>query len=221
MKEYKIYVFRHGRTKYNQKGIFTGWKDPSLTWRGRFDARRLAKKLKDKKFEVAFYSGLKRSKESLDIVLKFHPECKKVLKDKRIIERSYGILEGTGHKDFIKKVGEQQVNLMIEGDAIEDLKPGLRKKLEKFLGEKEYNAIHRGYHVKVPSGESFFDVEKRVKDFIIYLKKFIKKNRINVAISAHGNSIRLFRKIMENMPQDEIIKVVIPYDQFYEYSVKV
>ena len=62
-------------------------------------------------------------------------------------------------------------------------------------------------------------VEKRVKKFIKYLKKFMKKNKVNVAISAHSNSIRLFRKIMEKTSKKEAVGWSIPYDKYFEYSV--
>lgn len=217
----KIYLFRHGRTVFNVKGLFTGHKHTKLTWRGRMDAKKVAKKLKDKKFQVAFYTSLPRSKETLNYVLKYHPECKKLLVDDRMIERSYGILEGTTHEEFIKKIGKKSYDLRVEGDSIEALSPKLRKKVEKFLGEQEYNAIHRGYNVSVPQGESFADVEKRVRSFIIYLNKYVKKNKVNVAISGHSNSIRLFRKIMENASKEEVTKWFIPYDKVFEYTVYV
>ena len=217
----KIYLFRHGRTEYNVKGLFTGHKHTKLTPRGKIDAKKVANKLKNKKFEFAFHTSLPRSKETLNFVLKYHPECKKVIVDDRMIERSYGILEGTTHKEFIKKIGERQYDLRVEGDSLENLKPSLRKKVEKFLGEREYDAVHRGYEVAVPKGESFLDVEKRVENFIKYLKKFIKKHKVNVAISAHGNSIRLFRKIMEKASREETVKWFIHYDKVFEYDVKI
>lgn len=220
-KVYKIYLFRHGRTFYNVKGMFTGHRHTRLVWRGKRDAKRVAKKLKNKKFQVAFHTSLPRSKETLNYVLRFHPECKKVIIDDRMIERSYGILEGTTHKSFIERIGKMSYDLLVEGDAIENLSPRLRKKVERFLGEEEYNAIHRGYDVVAPQGESFADVEKRVRSFIVYLKKFMKKNKVNVAISAHGNSIRLFRKIMENASRKETTKWFIPYDRVFEYGVGV
>ena len=219
MKQYKIYLFRHGRTVYNVKGLFCGHKHTNLVWRGKKDAKKVAKKLRDKKFQIVFHTSLPRSKETLNYVLRFHPECKKIIVDDRMIERSYGDLEGTTHKQFIKKIGKKSYDLRVEGDAIEDLNSRLRKIVERFLGEEEYKTIHRGYDVAAPNGESFADVEKRVKSFIVYLKKFIKKNKVNVAISAHGNSIRLFRKIMENASREEAIKWVIPYDKFFEYSI--
>jgi 2,3-bisphosphoglycerate-dependent phosphoglycerate mutase len=219
-KRFKIYLFRHGQTTYNAKGIFTGWKDPHLTKKGVAQANKVARKLRNKKIEVAFQSKLSRSKDSLKIVLKYHPECKKIIEDNRIIERRYGILEGTTHDAFIKRIGKKLVSdLKAMGDALENLDMRERKKVEMFLGKQEFDAIHRGYNVKVPGGESFADVEKRVGSFVKFLKKFVKKNKVNVAISAHGNSIRLFRKIWENVPKEEAIKWFIPYDKVYEYEV--
>lgn len=219
-KFYYIYLFRHGRTDYNVKGLFTGWRDSKLAQEGIRDAKKIALKLKNKKFNIAFHTRLSRSKDTLKYVLKYHSECKKLIKDDRMIERSYGVLEGTSHEDFIKKVGKQEYNLSINGDAIENLSPIMRKKVEKFLGEKEYEAIHRGYNVAAPEGESFADVEKRVKSFIKDLKKFVKVNKVNVAISAHGNSIRLFRKLMENKSNEEVTKWFIPYDKVFTYKIK-
>jgi len=48
----KIYLFRHGQTYYNKKHIFTGWKDSKLTPKGIKDAKKVANKLKQKKFLV-------------------------------------------------------------------------------------------------------------------------------------------------------------------------
>lgn len=218
---YEIYLFRHGKTFFNTKGIFTGWKESKLTSEGIKNAKKVAEILKKKKFQAAFQTRLSRSKDTLKYVLKFHPECKKIISDDRMIERSYGILEGKSHKSFIDEIGKKIVDLKIEGNAIENLSLKERKKVEKFLGEEEYNAIHRGYDVAVPKGESFADVEKRVREFIIYLKKFIRKNKVNVAISAHGNSIRLFRKIMENAARNQATEWFIPYDRVFIYKIKI
>lgn len=220
-KFYEIYIFRHGQTTFNKKGIFTGHKNPPLTKLGIKQSKKVARFLKNKKIQVAFQTRLSRSKEPLKYVLKFHPECKRIITDNRMIERSYGVLEGMKHEDFIKKIGHQAYDLRIEGDAIENLSPGLRRKVEKFLGEEEFKAIHRGYNVAVPGGESFADIEKRVAIFIKYLKKFIKKNKVNVVISGHGNAIRLFRKIMEHASKEEAIKWFIPYDRVFSYKIKI
>jgi len=218
-KSFKIYLFRHGKTTFNRDGRFTGWMDSKLTAEGKRHAGIIAKKLKGKKFEVAIHTRLSRSKDTLKPVLKFHPECKLILEDDRMIERSYGELQGTTHEEFIDKIGKRSYNLRVHGDAIENLEPKLRDKVERFLGNEEYRAIHRGYKVAAPGGESFRDVEKRVRIFIKDLKKFMRKNKVNVAISAHGNSIRLFRKIMERAPKKDVVNWFIPYDKVFEYSV--
>ena len=219
MKRYDIYLFRHGQTTYNRDGIFTGQSESKLTKSGEMDAKKVAQELKNKKFEVAIHTKLSRSKETLKFVLKFHPECKFIIEDNRMIERSYGDFEGMSHAEFLKRIGNQEYNLRVHGDFIVDFNPKMRKKIEQFFSEEEYKAIHRGYNVAMPDGESFSDVEKRVRSFIKDLKKFVRKNKVNVAISAHGNSIRLFRKIMENAPKEKAIKWFIPYDKVFHYKI--
>jgi len=216
----KIYLFRHGQTTYNRDGRFTGQSEARLTKKGREHAKTIAKKLKNKSFQMAIHTRLSRSKDTLKPVLKDHPECVLIIQDDRMIERSYGELQGMTHEQFVDRIGRQEYDLRVHGDAIENLESKLRKKVEKFLGTEQYEAIHRGYNVAAPKGESFKDVEKRVKSFIKDLRKFMKKNKVNVAISAHGNSIRLFRKIMEKASVEETVKWFIPYDKVFEYTLK-
>ena len=187
----RIYLFRHGQTTYNRDKRFTGFHDPPLTKLGIKQAKTIAKKLKNKKFQIVFYTRLKRSKQTLKIVLKHHPECKTLKKENRIIERNYGLFNGTTHEQFIKKYG---INA--------------------------FNKVHRDFYTKPSKGESFAGVEKRVSSFIKDLKKFMIKNKVNVAISAHGNSIRLFRKIMEKASIKETCSWSIPYDKVFEYRIK-
>jgi len=189
---HKIFLFRHGETTYNRDGRFTGFKDAKLNSEGKKHAQIIAKKMKGKKFQVAIHTRLSRSKNTLKPVLKFHPECKLIMQDDRMIERSYGTLSGKLHSTTIAKYGQEQ-----------------------------YGKWHRGYEVKdrPPKGECFADVEKRVKSFIKDLKKFMRKNKVNVAISAHGNSIRLFRKIMERASKKSVVSWFIPYDKVFEYTV--
>lgn len=214
-KKLKIYLFRHGESEYNRDHKFTGWQDAKLTKKGKRHAKIIANKLKNKKFQLAIHTRLSRSYDTLLPSLKFHPECKWVLEDDRMIERSYGDLENMNHKDYVKKVGVELFNL----SDIKDVSKKEKDDIIKFLGNNEYEIIHRGYKNKALNGESFYDVEVRVKDFIKWLKKYMKKTNSNVAISAHGNSIRLFRKIMEKSSVEEMKSWIIPYDKVFEYSI--
>ena len=215
-KELKIYLFRHGQTPFNRDSRFTGWLDPGLTALGKKQAQEVAEKLKNKRFEIAFCTRLKRSKQTLKEVLKYHPECREIFEDNRMIERNYGDLNGMSHGRFIERIGKKMAKL----GELEGLSRADRKRAEEFLGEEEFKLIHRGYDVPPPNGESFKMVEKRVGDFIKYLVKMMKKEKVSVAISAHGNSIRLFRKIMEGASIPTMTRWFIPYEKVYEYTIK-
>jgi 2,3-bisphosphoglycerate-dependent phosphoglycerate mutase len=185
-----IYLFRHGQTFFNRDKIFTGFIDSKLTPLGIEQAKALAEQLKDKTIEVAYESHLSRSKDTLKEVLKYHSECKKIIEDDRMIERSYGDLAGKTHDETIKKYGQEQ-----------------------------FDKWHRGWSDRPSGGESFADVEVRVANFIEDLKKNYGGQDINIAISAHGNSIRLFRKIIEDKTSMEACEWTIPYDKIFEYEI--
>ncbi len=186
-----IYLFRHGTTNDNAEGIFSGWRDVPLNRKGIKDARIVALRLKEKEFGLAFQSNLMRSKQTLREVLKFHKHVR-VITDKRITERNYGSLQGKTHLEIVQK-----------------------------YGWKKYDSWHRGYDTRPPGGESLKDVEKRVLSFIKYLLELMKEEEINVAISAHGNSMRAFRKYFEKLDIKEMCSLYNDYEQVYEYSVDV
>jgi len=186
-----IYIFRHGETYFNERERFTGWIDSKLTLKGMEDAKKIAEKLKKKKFQIAFKTRLSRSGDTLKQVLKFHPECRKVITDDRMIERSYGILQGKFHKTVIAK-----------------------------YGKKQFDIWHRSYAVSPPKGESIKMVEKRVLLFIKDLTNLMKTEGANVAISAHGNSMRPFRRYFEHLTVREMMGSENPHDDYFDYTVE-
>ena len=188
----KIYLFRHGESFFNKNKEFTGWKDSKLTPAGIKNAQKVAKKLKNKSFQVAYHTRLSRSKNTLKEVLKYHPECQEIIKDDRMIERSYGKLQGKKHTTVIKK-----------------------------YGQKQFDIWHRSYNVPPPDGESMQDVEKRVNSFIKDLLKKMKIEKCNVAIAAHGNSMRPFRKYFEKLSKEQMMKLENPWDDYFEYTIEV
>lgn len=188
----KIYLFRHAQTYFNKSQRFTGWKDSKLTDFGKKQAIIISKKLKGKKIDIAFSSRLSRSKDTLKMVLKYHPECKKIIVDDRIIERSYGDFSGKSHNTILKEHGKAY-----------------------------FQQIHRSYDKSPPNGESIKMVEKRVNPFISDLIKFMKKNKVNVAVSAHGNSMRPFRRYFEKLSVKEMMLLENPWDDYFEYEIEV
>jgi bisphosphoglycerate-dependent phosphoglycerate mutase len=62
-------------------------------------------------------------------------------------------------------------------------------------------------------------VEKRVLVFIKDLIIIIKKERTNVVVSAHGNSMRPFRRYFEDLTIDQMMKLENPYDKYFKYII--
>jgi 2,3-bisphosphoglycerate-dependent phosphoglycerate mutase len=188
---FHIYLFRHGQTNFNKSKRFTGRVNSRLTFKGMEQSNSIAEQLKTKKFQVAFMTSLSRSSQSLKLVLKYHPECKKVIVDDRMIERAYGDLERKHHQTIIKKYGKKQFDLW-----------------------------HRSYDIPPPGGESIKTVEERVLSFINDLLILIKNEKANVAISAHNNSMRPFRKYFENLTTKQMMLLENPYEKFFDYIAK-
>src|SRR3990172_3624450 len=187
-----IYLFRHGQTHFNKRKMFTGWKDATWTVKGKMNASLVGRKLRNKKIDVAFSSNLTRSKETLKEVLKHHRECRAVFREDRLLERCYGELQGHSHSAFIRKYGKPL-----------------------------FDKYHRAYNFPPPKGESVKMVESRVNSFIKDLLAFIRKYKVNVAISAHGNSMRPLRRHFEKASINQMMKWEMPYDDYFEYTVDV
>ena len=217
----KIYIFRHAQTYYNRKHYFTGWKDSRLTPLGIKQAMIIAEKMKNKKIDVAYSTRLSRSKDTLKKILKYHSECKGIIVDDRMIERSYGDLEGKSHKRFVETEGEDSYKTLLHWHKIDHLHGKEREKFVQQVGEAELHIIRRSYNAAPPHGESIKMVEKRVLQFIKDLLKKMKKEKINVAISAHGNSMRPFRRYFENFSKEEMMKLENPYDDYFEYAINI
>jgi len=188
---FHIYIFRHGETHYNRSKRFTGHVNSRLTAKGIMQSKIIAEKLREKKFQIAFKTSLSRSSDSLKTVLKHHPECQKIIVDDRMIERSYGKLERKYHKTIIEK-----------------------------YGRKKFDIWHRSYDVPPPNGESIKMVEERVLSFIKDLITLMEREKVNVVISAHGNSMRPFRRHFEGLTVDQMMKLENPYDEYFDYIVE-
>src|SRR4051794_23397310 len=68
---HKLVLIRHGESTWNQENRFTGWTDVDLTDRGREEAGRAGRLLKEQgyTFDIAYVSVLKRAIRTLWIVL--------------------------------------------------------------------------------------------------------------------------------------------------------
>lgn len=111
--------------------------------------------------------------------------------DARIKERNYGILTGTSKEELMRKDPEKAT------------------------------LWRRSYDVPPPEGESIKMVEQRVWPFLDALVARIKRDKINVALSAHGNSMRAIRRYFEKMDETETVTHENPLGTDYAlYIVK-
>ncbi|MBU1000006.1 2,3-bisphosphoglycerate-dependent phosphoglycerate mutase [Patescibacteria group bacterium] len=186
-----LVLVRHGESKWNSIGVWTGLTDIGLTENGIQKARKDGEYLKGISFDIAFTSKLQRSTRSLD-------EIKDVLgiQDLETIENA--ALNERDYGDFTGK-----------------------KKLEvkKKYGEKQFLRWRRGWNCPIPGGETLKDVYQRVSPY--YEKRILpelKKGK-NVLIVAHGNSLRALVKYLENIPEKEIPRLEIATGEIYIYQM--
>ena len=107
-----IYVLRHGQTDYNVKGQFQGQIDIKMNENGERQTDKAASELSKIDFDVVFCSPLSRT---IDTARKITTE--NIKSDKRIIERSFGRLEGeysvSNFEENIEKYNIEPINNLI------------------------------------------------------------------------------------------------------------
>jgi len=89
----KILITRHGQTDWNVLRKVQGVTDIELNSVGIEQAKKVGEMLKDKKIDIVFSSPLKRAYRTAELIVENRNIP--IIKDNRIIERSFGILEGS------------------------------------------------------------------------------------------------------------------------------
>lgn len=178
----KIYLVRHGETTLNARGCYYGRTDVGLSGRGRRQAEELRNFFGQVPLDAVVTSPLKRAAETAEIILSGRgiagaleqepagresagvanpagedsgrgtvaegagrestTEAIKIYRDERLCEQDFGIFEGLTYRELTKRYPEQL-------DA--------------------WNRDYFGY--RIPEGESFLDVRRRVELFFGDLKE--------------------------------------------------
>jgi 2,3-bisphosphoglycerate-dependent phosphoglycerate mutase len=204
-----LVLLRHGESVWNKENLFTGWTDVGLTDRGVQEANQAAELLiqNNYTFDIAFTSVLKRSLDTLDIVLrKMQLTNIPIKKSWRLNERHYGALQGLNKSQTTEKYGEQQVHIWrrsydVQPPALEDNDPRLPAN-DPLYKDIEPSLLSRTECLK--------DVVAR---FLPYWNEKIVpvlKDGKKVLICAHGNSLRALVKYLDNVPDEEISELNIP-----------
>ena len=183
MKSSYLVLVRHGQSEWNEKNLFTGWKDPKLTARGVDEAIKAGKELKEAgySFDKMFTSDLFRAQDTGRIILEqMDIPSIEVIKDVSLNERNYGDLAGLNKDEARKKWGEDQVHIW-----------------------------RRSFDVPPPGGESLKDTAERVLPY--YKENIIPEliEGLDILIAAHGNSLRALVMELEEISSEEIVELEI------------
>ena len=183
MKSSYLVLVRHGQSEWNEKNLFTGWKDPKLTPKGVDEAIKAGKELKEAgySFDKMFTSDLFRAQDTGRIILEqMDIPSIEIIKDVSLNERNYGDLAGLNKDEARKKWGKDQVHIW-----------------------------RRSFDVPPPGGESLKDTAERVLPY--YKENIIPEliEGLNILVAAHGNSLRALVMELEEISSEEIVELEI------------
>lgn len=205
----KLVLLRHGESQWNKENRFTGWHDVDLSEKGIGEARNGGKLLKEAgyEFDVAYTSVLKRAIRTLWLTLdEMDLMWIPVLRHWKLNERHYGALQGLNKAETAQKHGEEQV--LVWRRSYDICPPELEKSDERYPGhDRRYEFLAQE---DLPLTESLATTVDRV---IPYYENVIKpqiKEGKRVIIAAHGNSLRALVKHLDQISNEDILKLNIP-----------
>ena len=206
---FELTLVRHGESVWNQQNRFTGWTDVDLSQRGLEEARSAGQSLKASgtNFDVAWVSVLKRAILTLWIILEeLDLMWLPVQKSWRLNERHYGSLQGLNKAELATKLGEHQVQIWRRSYATAP--PPLEKDDPRFPGhDRRYAALNLD---ELPLTESLQDTVARfLPCWHRDLAPAVRSGQ-RILVVAHGNSIRAMVKYLDNISDEEIVRLNIP-----------
>jgi 2,3-bisphosphoglycerate-dependent phosphoglycerate mutase len=205
----KLILVRHGQSTWNVENLFTGWHDVDLSDQGRREASDAGRQLVKEglKPDVAFCSVLKRAIRTLWIML---DEMDRMWTPTeyswRLNERHYGALQGLNKAQTVEKHGDAQVKIWRRSYDIPP--PALTTDDPR---HPRFDSRYAGIDVKLlPATESLKDTLARVLPYWNDSIAPALKSGRNVLVAAHGNSLRAMVKMLDNVPESEIVELNIP-----------
>ena len=205
----KLVLVRHGQSTWNLENRFTGWIDVGLSSLGVEEAKFSAKLLIEENytFDIAYTSVLKRAIQTLWIILEdMDLMWIPVYRSWRLNERHYGALQGLNKSEMVAKHGADQVLLWRRSYDVRP--PELDRSDSMYPGkDPRYADLEQE---DIPLAECLKDTVER---FLPYWHNTIVpslKEGKRVLISAHGNSLRALVMYLDNISEQEIVKLNIP-----------
>lgn len=204
---YKLVLIRHGESVWNKENRFTGFKDVDLSEKGQAEAKAAGELLKKEgfTFDIAYTSVLKRAIRTLwsvldELDLMWIP----IVNSWKLNERHYGDLQGLNKSEMAEKFGEEQVHIWRRSYDVPP--PAMSKDDERYEGNlPKYQGIEN-----FPLTECLKDTVARVVPYFeSEIAPQIKAGK-RIIVAAHGNSLRSLVKYLDNIADEEIVKLNIP-----------
>jgi 2,3-bisphosphoglycerate-dependent phosphoglycerate mutase len=204
-----LVLLRHGESEWNRDNRFTGWTDVDLTDRGRRQALAAGRTLRDEGFEVdvAYTSVLKRAIRTLWIALDAMDRMwVPVHTCWRLNERHYGALQGLDKAETGAKFEKDQLRQWRR--SFEGLPPKLDVSDSRYPGhERRYKHLRPD---EIPFGESLRDTASRLWPCWQHSISVALRERKNVLVVAHGNTLRAVVKYLDGISDIDIADLEIP-----------
>jgi alpha-ribazole phosphatase len=106
----KLILVRHGETIENNKLICQGQRGGHLSKKGIAQAKKLARRLKKEHFDIIYCSDLKRTKDTLKEIRKYHPRTKCIY-SKELRERCFGVWQGRNFEELQAYLDKKKLTL--------------------------------------------------------------------------------------------------------------
>ncbi len=205
----KLILVRHGQSLWNLENLFTGWTDVDLSAQGRAEAIAAGHELLKEQLaiDIAFTSVLKRAIRTLWIMLdEMDRMWIPVERSWRVNERHYGTLQGLDKAQTTAQHGEAQVKIWRRSyDIAPPPLPADDRRHPRF--DPRYATVDPQ---ELPASESLKDTLARVLPF--WHARIAPELRAgkNVAVVAHGNSLRAMVKMLDEIADSDIVELNIP-----------
>lgn len=203
-----LILLRHGQSEWNEKNLFTGWYDVTLTEQGRAEATRGGALLREAGLnpDVLHTSVLKRAIITANLALE---EADRlwipVRRSWRLNERHYGALQGKDKTQVRDEFGEEQ--FMVWRRSYDTPPPALSD-------DSEFSQANDPRYADLGDAAPRTECLKDVLDRMLpYWEESIIPDLAagkTVLVTAHGNSLRALVKHLDGISDEEIAGLNIP-----------
>ncbi|MDD5163504.1 MAG: histidine phosphatase family protein [Candidatus ainarchaeum sp.] len=183
----KIFLARHGQSIFNAQYRFSGQGNTRLTKLGKQQAESIANFFSKKNIQAIFFSDLSRASVTAHIVAKKISPKPKLFKEKGLREGKFGDWEGKKPSELTGK---------------------------NALLEKKWRKNH--FRTRPQKGESFSDLEKRLK---LVLKKILSFKFKNFLIVSHSGTTIILLKLILGWRQKKALETIVENTSIFEITI--